>query len=278
MLVGGVLFAVMATFVGAAHARDPDLSTFVTSAVRSSVNLVAIVILAGGSPRALLGDGRRSLWARGVLGGFSLLTYFGALSRVGVGEAAFLNQTSAVWVAILAPLVLRERTSSLVWVAVVGSLVGVGLLAHPRADMADLVGRALGLASGAFAAGAYLSIRRASASNTGLTIVFYFTLVSSLASLSLAAGLGVDLPEDPLVWAFLCGSGLAATFAQLIMTAAYRIGRAAPVAAAGAASPLLNTLLAWQVLGQVPDAWAWAGMAVLSITGIALPFAAERRR
>lgn len=276
MLVAAALFSAMATFAGAAHRLDPGLSTVVTSAGRSGVNLIALLLLGLPDPRRLWGDGRPALWVRGVLGAASLLTYFAALAWVGIGEAAFLNQTSAVWVAVLAPFVLGERTNRWTWLAVAGSMVGVGMLAQPRELPGDLPGRAAGLTSGLFAAGAYLSIRRASSTNPPVVIVFYFTLVATVVSLGLAFGLGVRWPRDPAVWGCLVGSGLAATFAQLVMTEAYRVGRAGPVAAAGAAGPLLNTLAGWAVLGQVPDARAGMGMAVLLVSGVALPFLAAR--
>lgn len=277
MLGSSVLFAVMATCVGAAHRRDPALSTWVASAARSGVNLLALLVLARGDLAQLLGDRRPALWARGITGAASLLAYFGALAALGVGEAAFLNQTSAVWVALLGPLVLREHTGRLVWVAVLGSLGGVALLAAPREGGADLVGRALGLASGLAAALAYLSVRRASATNTAITVVFYFTAMATVVSVAVALALRTPWPRDPVELALLVGAGLSATLAQLGMTRAYAISRAAPVAAAGAASPLFTTLLGALFLGQIPDRRAQIGMALLLLTGVLLPWLAERR-
>lgn len=274
MLGASLLFGAMAVFVGAAHARDPGMSTLVASSMRSVVNLVALVVLARGDLDTLFGDRRRALWARGLFGGLSLLSYFTGLSRLGVGEAAFLNQTSAVWVAALSPWVLGERPAGLVWVAIAGSMLGVGLLGHPRDLGGDLVGRAAALASGLFAAGAYVSIRRAGRSNGPITIVFYFTLVATAASLGLALAQGVAWPRDPVVYALLAGSGLAATVAQMWMTQAYRSGPAGLVAATGAASPLFTTLGGWIFLGQVPDGYAMAGMGVLVVSGVLLPFVA----
>ena len=244
--------------------------------MRAGVNLAALFVLAWRAPLSLLGDRRPALWSRGVLGAASLLTYFVGLSYLGVGEAAFLNQTSAIWVALLAPFVLGERTPPTVWIAVLGSLLGVGLLAHPRDEPGDLLGRTAALSSGLFAAGAYLSIRRASRSNGALTIVFYFTLIATVISLALAFVSGTAWPTDPLVYALLAGSGVAATGGQLLMTEAYRVGRAGPVAAAGAFSPLATTVFGWVLLAQVPDARAMAGMAVLVVTSVLLPMLAER--
>lgn len=277
MLGASALFAAMATLVGAAHQRDPTLGPWVTSAWRAGVNLLALVVLVRGDRAALLGDARPALWARGAAGALSMLTYFGSLAYLSVGEASFLNQTSAVWVSLLGPRALGEPTGPLVWVAVLGSLGGLGLLAHPRDGAGDLLGRALGLSSGLGAALAYLSVRRASASNPATVVVFYFTAMSSAAALLGAWLTGARWPRDPVVLALLVGSGLCATLAQLGMTRAYAVSRAAPVAAASAASPLFTTLFGAAALGQVPDGRAQVGMAILLVSGLLLPWLAERR-
>jgi S-adenosylmethionine uptake transporter len=284
MLASCSFFAVMSTLVAAAHARDPALTVWTTSAVRAAVNLVVLAAMARFSPRALLGDGRPALWLRGVMGAASLLLYFGSLARIGAGEAAFLNFTSSFWVAALAPLLLGERTRPAVWAAIALSVVGTGLLGWPRAgdpallgDSSDLIARAAGLISGLTAAIAYVSVRRASVTNAPIVIVFYFTLVGTVAT-----GIGLlltpaPLPVDPLVWTLLVGAGVAATGGQLLMTAAYALGPAAPLSATTAATPLFTTLLAVALLGHVPDAVAALGMALLATAGVALPLLSARR-
>lgn len=277
MLAGSALFAAMATFVAFAHRADPGLSTFTASAARSLVNLVALLALQWRAPRRLLGDGRPALWARGVLGGVALMTYFAAIRDLSVGEAAFLNQTSAVWVALLAPWLLGQRTGSAAWVAILGSLAGVLLLAHPRPDGVDALGRALGLLSGLAAAGAYVSVNKAATSNPPVAIVFWFTLVGSVVATALALATGAGWPNGEAAL-HLVGAGLAATGGQLLMTAAYRDGHAPSVAAAGAASPLLTALLGWALLAQAPDGRARVGMAVLVVCSAVLPFWSGRKR
>lgn len=277
MLLGSTLFAAMGTFVAFAHRADPTLSTFTASAFRSVVNLAALVALEWRAPARLLGDRRPALWARGALGGVALITYFAAIRALSVGEAAFLNQTSAIWVALLAPWLLGQRAGAAAWVAIAGSLAGVFLLAHPRPDGADTIGRVLGVVSGLAAAGAYVSVNKASATNPPVAIVFWFTLVGSVVSIALALATGATLPTLD-AGAHLVGAGLAATGGQLLMTAAYRDGHAPSVAAAGAASPLLTALLGWALLDQVPDTRARVGMAALLVCSTVLPFWSGRKK
>ncbi len=268
-------FAAMATCVGAAHSRDPALTTTTTSFARASVNLVILVVLARGDRRLLFGDGRPALWARGALGALSLWTYFGALARLDIGEAAFLNGTSAVWVALAAPWMLGEPASLGVWAAIAGSVAGTALLARPDAG-AGLIGRALGLASGAFAAGAYVSVRTAARTNAPITIVTWFTLTATLFQAANWLAAPVPLPRDLGVIAALVGSGVWATLGQLAMTRAYQLGEAALVASACASGPLLTAAFGALFLGQRPDSRAAAGIAVLVVSSILLPLAQAR--
>jgi drug/metabolite transporter (DMT)-like permease len=275
MLLSCVFFALMALSVGLAQQRDPALDTAVASLYRAATNLVCVLFIGRFDLRALRGDGRWALWTRGLWGSASLLTYFAALSHLPIGEGAFLNATSAVWVAGLAPVVLKERTPPEVWLAVFGALLGVGLLVEPRGG--DGLGRALGLASGALASLAYLSVRQAAATNGPLTVVFYFTGIATVICAAWAALTGAPWPTDPHLIGLLVAAGVCATLGQLLMTRAYQLGRAAPVAAAGAFGPLLTAVLGAASLGQLPDARGLIGMGVLLLTSTLLPFLGELR-
>lgn len=285
MLASTACFALMSTCVAAAHAGEPGLHTVVASAVRSVVNVAVLVAFARGNVVSLLGDRRPALLLRGVAGAVALVTYFAALARIGAGEAAFLNQTSSAWVAAMAPGFLGERTSPGVWLAVAASALGTAMLGWPREALGsglgalaggDAWGRGLGLVSGLSAAVAYLSIRRASASNGPAVIVFYFTGMSTVVCAAWALVAPVAWPVHALTWALLAAAGVFATLGQLWMTRAYQLGPVAPVAATAAATPLLTVILAALTLRQVPDGLATAGMAVLAVSSIALPLLLTR--
>jgi S-adenosylmethionine uptake transporter len=270
MLLSGLFFAAMAICVSAAHQLDTGLSTYVTTSARALVNLLLLVVLAEGSIKRLLGDMQPALWARGVLGAASLLTYFAALERIDVGKAAFLNQTSAAWVALLAPGLLGEPTRKMTWLSILSALLGAFLLAHPGES--SWSGSLLGLASGLCAALAYLTVRKAGASNEPITIVFYFTALSSVLGLALMLATKAALPTNPISWVFLVGSGIFATLGQILMTRAYQLAPAALAASVSASGPMFSTLGGWVFLAQSPDTRGIVGMIILAIASIALPF------
>lgn len=272
MLISGLAFALMSLLVGVVHQLQPSLSVAMTSLVRALVNLALLLAFHWRAPLSLFGDRRPALWLRGLSGSGALITYFAALSRVGIGEASFLNQTSTVWVAVLAPWVLQEETSRRTWLAIGGAMIGMLLLSLPRDGMADdTLGRFLGVFSGFLASIAYLSIRRAGASNGPSVIVFYFTLVSAVICLLMLSFEQVVWPEGWRVWSVLVGVGIMATLGQIYMTRAYKIGPASAVAAMAYASPLLTAILGVTFLGQLPDLAGWVGMLLILLCGVALP-------
>lgn len=274
MLLASALFSGMALCVGLAHKLEPDLPSVVASLWRSGVNLGLLFVLARGNLRLLVGDGRLALWLRGLAGAAALITYFVAIPRAGLGEAAFLNQTSALWVALLGPMALGEPTDRRVWLAVAVGLGGLGLMTDPHPG-ADLGGLGFGAFSGLMAALAYLAVRRAGTSNRPITLVFYFTVMATLASVVLSWGL--PGPRLPATMGLLFASGVFATVAQLAMTRAYQLAPAAPTAATAVASPLLSALLGWLVLSQTPAPRGLVGMALVLVASVILPFSASRR-
>lgn len=280
MLVSCGFFTLMSLAIGEAHRAEPALSSTAASAVRSAVNLAVLLIMARGNVKFLLGDRRLALWLRGLAGATALLTYFAALGMVGVGEAAFLNNTSTFWVAALAPMLIGERARPLVWVAVLGSLVGTAALGLPREGHHDTLGRVLGAISGLAAAFAYLSVRKASASNPPQVIVFYFIAVSTLVCIVLALVQPVTWPAAASTWAWLVLAGLTATGGQLTMTRAYQLGPVAPIAALSTATPLFTALAGVLFLDEHPDRLAVFGMGLLAAFGVGLPLveAAARGR
>lgn len=272
MLISGLNFALMALMVAVAHRLQPELSTVLISLIRALVNLILLIVFAWPTPGKLWGDGRAALWARGVFGSVALLSYFAALARISVGEAAFLNQSSAFWVAVLAPLVFHEKSNRWNYVALLGAIVGMGLLSYPRSDVAvDVTGRLLGAGSGVLAAIAYLSVRQAGETNPPSTIVFYFSIVSTAITACMLPFEHGVAPASPLIWLVLVSIGVFATLGQLYMTRAYAIGPTVTVAVTAYASPLFSSLLGVLFLKQRPDAMGWLGMGLILACGIALP-------
>jgi S-adenosylmethionine uptake transporter len=119
-------------------------------------------------------------------------------------------------------------------------------------------------------------VARSGRSNPPSTIVFYFCLVGIVLHLAYFAWIVPHWPEGGTTWAWIGGSGLAATGAQLLMTRAYQHAPAALLGAVGYTGPVFS--LGWSVLlfGQHPDGLQYLGCALVLGCGAALPLLIAR--
>jgi drug/metabolite transporter (DMT)-like permease len=144
MLLACLLFSFMNTSVYSIRLFEADIPATMISFVRIISNLFILIVSALLSRQftELFGDKRPSLWLRGLFGTLALMLSFTAITRIGPGESAFLTASSGVFVALLGPLVLGQKNSWLMWLAIIGSFVGVMLLFKPDGHSVDLLGRA----------------------------------------------------------------------------------------------------------------------------------------
>ena len=274
MVLACLLFSLMNASVYAIKVFDAEMPATVISFVRvlSNFLILAIPALMRKKLTQLFGDRRPSLWLRGLFGTLALMLSFTAITRIGPGESTFLSASSGVFVAMLGPVVLGQKNSWLVWLAILGSFAGVTLLFKPNGHSVDLLGRAMALMSGFLAAMAYLMVARAGRSNSPQSVVFYFCIVALIVHLLYFATYGGQLPSLPITYALLLLIGVLGSGAQLFMTRAYQAAPAALVSAIGYLAPVLS--LTWGIIlfEQVPGQNAFLGSLLILLFGVLLPF------
>lgn len=274
MLLACLLFSMMNACVYATQLFDTEIPAAMVSFVRVLSNLVILLIpaLFRHQLKALCGDGRASLWLRGLFGSIALMLSFTAITRIGPGESAFLTACSGVFVALLGPWVLGQKNSWLVWLAIWGSFFGVTLLFKPDGHGVDILGRAMALLSGFLSALAYLMVARAGRSNSPQSVIFYFCLVAILVHFMYFAQYGFQLPRKAETWGLLLLTGILGSGAQFRMTRAYQASPAALVSAVGYLVPVLS--LAWGVVffDKLPGQHALMGSLLILSFGVILPF------
>jgi S-adenosylmethionine uptake transporter len=274
MLVACLLFSLMNTSVYAISRVDDTIDGCVISFVRILCNLaiLATPVLFRNDVASLFGDRRLSLWLRGLFGASALMLSFVAIQRIGPGESAFLTASNGVFIALLSPLVLKQKNTWLGWLAIIGSFAGISMLFVPGEVDADILGRSMALGSGFLSALAYLMVARAGRSNSPATVIFYFCLMALVLHALYFAVYGFRLPEQLPVWGWLLFTGVVGSGAQHFMTRAYQRAPAAAVGAVGYFAPVLS--LAWGALvfEQIPSQSALLGSLLIFLFGVILPF------
>jgi drug/metabolite transporter (DMT)-like permease len=188
--------------------------------VRFAVGLAAVLSIFVARPGQFRPTRPWLLAARGFFGGVAALLYFMSIERIPAGEATLLNTTFPIWAVILSLLVLNERPTLHLGLALVLASAGVFLvLGGTRVSLGLGMGELLGITSGMCGGIAVTSIRALRATDTKAPTVFFaFSVGGLLVSIPYALG---PWTTSPAAWLLALGVGVSSFGAQLAMTEAY---------------------------------------------------------
>jgi drug/metabolite transporter (DMT)-like permease len=266
MLVAGFMFATMGVFVkmGAEYFGAAELAFY-----RSLVTLIAAFValrVTGGMIRSPL---LAMHMIRGLVGAISLIGYFYAITRLPLATAQTLNYTSPIFLAIATTVVLGERFSGWLVVAIALGFGGVALLLQPNFEEGKEGAAMVGLMSGILAAWAYLSVRSlGKLGEPDWRVLFWFGTIATIT----CAGWQVTTAKfHPItlgnVW-LLAGIGVCGTLAQLTMTRAYRTGNTLVVGAFSYSTIVFASIFTYVLWNEKIEPLEWAGMAIIVASGL----------
>ena len=252
MLVAALGFAIMGALVkvGATKFSSTELVFY-----RSIFGLIGIYAYIFAKKLPLKTPVMVKQMSRALIGLTSLALFFYAIAHLPLATAITLNYTSALFLAILMPLLLHERPKKILYGTVLLGFVGIVLLLKPHFSSQQILAGSLGLLSGIGAALAYVHVKQLGKLNEpDWRTVYYFTLVSTIGSgawMLLSQLLGLQ-GFVTLAWhdmPILLSLGASATIAQLAMTRAYRTGSTLIVASLAYTTVIFATVFGvifWQ--------------------------------
>jgi drug/metabolite transporter (DMT)-like permease len=274
MTGSAILFACMNAAV-----REASLEATVpmVAAMRAFCGLMVALLYAKSQRQKLQINAPASMWLRSIFGTIAMAATFYTLSRqaLPLGDASTLFNLSPVGVALLSPVMLKERISPVIVVSMALSILGITLIVKPAfvfgiAGPYPLGDAAWGMLAAASSAIAMVMLRRSkhehpsaiAAHFSGLaTLVFTTATLFSHGSISLRTLL------------FMVLAGVCAGVAQLMMTRAYAEDQAARVAAFGYIQVVASALLGAYFSHVWPTPMAALGMACVVSGGLFLVFA-----
>lgn len=274
MIVAQLCFAAMNVFtrLGSRHLPWPEIA-----AARFLIGALVAVALASARGSSLAVTDRGGTWRRSIYGTLAALGSFYALSspRVAVGDAATLGATAPIFVAALSGPLLAERVGRRLWIAVALAFAGIVLLVRPSFTTAAPVA-AVATAGAFFYALAMIWLRRIGPAESHEAVVLHFSLVALLTMLLLA--LPTWTRPDARGGLYLLGAGLGGGGAQLAMTRAYSLHRAAPVTALSTLGVVFTWLLALPLFPERPSAGQLAGTLLVLLATVLIGAATARPR
>jgi len=176
------------------------------------------------------------LWMRSLVGSLSMICTFYTLTHLPFSEATTLIKCYPLWVAVLSWLVLGDRPSVKVWIAILTGVAGVVMIAQPHFDEARLA-LAVGILSSICTAVVMLGLNKL-ANVDARAIVLHFAVVSTVViGLVYAVFSGVN--TVPRVFTetrgltMLLALGLLGTLGQIALTRAFAAGDPSRVSVVG---------------------------------------------
>lgn len=205
----------------------------------------------------------------------SAMSFYG-VQYMPVPEFTAINMLTPVLVTLLAAGLLKERVSALRWALVVGGFVGALVVMRPGSGLFGWVVLFPLLGACSYAAFQVLT-SRLSALESPYTTHFWTGAVGTallLPVLGLMAARGLDIPavlQAAPGWALglMALIGLLGTTGHLLLILALGTAPAATLMPFTYAQIGAAALLGWLVFGQLPDCWAWVGMAIVTVCGAA---------
>lgn len=214
----------------------------------------------------------------------SNVTYFLGLAAMPLADAVATSFIAPILVTLMSAVVLGERVGPRRWAAVGVGLVGVLIMVRPGAGVIQPAA-ILVLISAVCYASSHMMTRRMRDSESAMTLNFFvqcgFIVVSSVMGLwvsdgHLAGSANASLaflfrpwiiPATTDIWAF-AATGMAVGIGGLMMSQAYRTSEAALVAPFEYIGMPMAIFWGVLVFGTLPDATAWAGIALICGAGL----------
>lgn len=210
---------------------------------------------------------------RGFAGTCAMGMGFAALGYLPLPEVTAIGYAAPLLTVIFAAMFLNEDVRLFRLSAVALGLVGVMIVLSPRltvvsggAGHSEAFGAMLVLGGAVFSALAQVFVRKLVAGEKTGTIVFYFSVTSTLLSLvTLPFGWVMPTPVEATT---LVAAGLLGGVGQILLTSSYRYADASVVAPFDYASMLFALAFGWFFFGELPTVTMLAGAALVVTAGL----------
>ena len=274
-LVSVLLFAVMSALVRHVGETIP-LGQVVF--FRSAFAIIPVMVIYAwrGELGAALRTGRPlGHVTRGLIAVVSMFLNFAALARLPLVDATAISFAAPFITVALAALVLKEPVRAYRWSAVMVGFGGVLVMLWPYLNVGALVsagstastiGAACAITAAFTNAGATIQTRRLTDSETTASIVFYFSLICTLAGLA----------SLPFAWhapsvrelTALVSIGVIGGLSHIFLTESYRYAPASVVAPFDYMALLWAFFFGYVLFGEIPGGYVYAGAAVVAGSGL----------
>jgi drug/metabolite transporter (DMT)-like permease len=205
---------------------------------------------------------------RSTAGTVSMLLYFMAISRLPLATAVTLNNTSALFIAVV--LSFRQPPPRAVLGALALGFAGVVLVLRPTIQHDQWLGAACGLASAFLTCVAQLNLRELGrAGEPEWRTVSIFSITTAVLALPVALLQPSSIRDSSgSEWGFLIAVGLCGGLGQLTLSRAFGRGRAIVTASVGYSTVIFSSIYGALLWGDRIPPLSWVGMLMIIVASV----------
>ncbi|MCJ7765525.1 MAG: DMT family transporter [Thiovulaceae bacterium] len=277
-----LLSALISAFNGAiTKTLTDDLSALEIVFFRNIVGMLFLLMMLKHTPTKLPGGEPVLLVLRGLLGFSAMVLFFYTIATIPLGMAITLNETSPLFVSILAFFLLKERLSA---TAILALFIGFGGLLLITKPVGLTLGYEyfLGVLGGFLAAAAYTTIKKIKHIYDARTIVLSFTITGTILPLLLFFIAPYITPPEPIaflfaefvmpstvkVWSLILLIGIISTISQWLLTKAYSLSKAGIVGIVSYTNIPFAIGFGYMLGDAFPDFWTFCGIGLIVLGGL----------
>lgn len=214
----------------------------------------------------ILGNNRKLLVLRGIVGVISMTLFFMSTKYLPIGTAVSLRYLGPIFAAVFAVLILKERVKPLQWLFFAMAFLGVLILKGFDAEL-NWYGLVLVLISAIFIGLVYVVISKIGKGDHPVVIVNYFMVISTIVG----GVLSINKWVQPVgkEWGLLFSLGVFGYFGQIYMTKALQAASTTQVAPLKYLEVIFTVLFGVFMFSEIYTFWSLLGIALI-ITGLVL--------
>jgi drug/metabolite transporter (DMT)-like permease len=249
-------------------AGDAGIHSFQIAFFRSAFGFLVIAALAATMARRIPATSAlRKLGASSLFHLVAMLCFFHGVTLMPLADSSALTFTAPLFGTLAAAFFLGERVHARRWVAILVGFAGVLIVLRPGAVPVGL-GPALVLFSTVAFAGVTVLVKRMTATEPTVAVVFYQSLF--MTGLTLPAALAVWKTPDGALLACLAAMGALSTVGWLAFTRAFALADASALLPIEFVRLPCVAVLGYLVFAEVPDIWVWVGAVVIFAASLSI--------
>ena len=266
MMVGAMAgFVVNDAMVKHVSASLPAGQLIFLRGAMASLLVLAIACALGAGPR-LGGALQPRVAARAAVDAFATVIYLLSLFNLPLGNATAINLAAPLFMVGFAVWFLGERPGAARWVAVGVGFLGVLCVVQPRSDGFN-AWALLCLLGTLFHAARDLMTRGIDRAIPSIVITLSTAVAVTLLSGAMSLVQGWQ-PVNAVQLAWLGGASVFLVAGYFLIIQCMRQGEVSLTAPFRYSALLFAVVLGWLVWGEVPNTWAWGGIALLVASGL----------